>query len=233
LSEHPRTILQLDFDGTLVEGDASTGILERFAGPEWPRRIAEASKTLRTEPNSTALIDTMTKGYASLGTDFGAYIAHVHERHPARPGLRDLIEVATGLGMETHVVSNGFEFYIREHLVSAGVYERVAVHTGVAAGTALTYADPTGSPVRSRFKEQWTKHFLRDGSTVVYVGDGTSDIAAASHCHVVFARESLRTGLRGIFRGHLHSFDTLHDVAKALESSYSSIGSKNIAARKT
>ena len=216
MSSHPRTILQLDFDGTLVEGDASTGILEHFVGSEWPERISEASAKLRTEPDSTALIDTMTEGYAALGTDFEAYIAHVHERHPARPGLRELIDAATSLAMETHVVSNGFEFYIREHILTAGVYERVAVHTGVAIGTALTYSDPTGKPSHSRFKELWTGHFLRDAGRVIYVGDGTSDIAAASMCHVVFARDTLLSGLEGRYSDTLRPFDTLHDVARGL-----------------
>jgi len=212
----PRTILQLDFDGTLVEGDASTGILEHFAGPGWDQRISAASSKLSSDPESSALIDTMTKGYAALGTDFEAYIAHVHARHRARPGLRELIDVATSLDMEAHVVSNGFEFYIRDHLRAAGVEGRVSLHTGAAVGKVLSYAGPYGRPVRSRFKERWTEHFSRDGARVIYVGDGTSDIAAASMCAVVFARDSLLTALQGRFQGELRPFENLHEVARSL-----------------
>jgi 2-hydroxy-3-keto-5-methylthiopentenyl-1-phosphate phosphatase len=211
-----RTVLQIDFDGTLVEGDASTGILEHFAGPEWPERINAASRTLLTGPDSTGLIDTMTAGYANLGTDFDAYVDYVRKHHPARPGLRELIDTADQLDIEAHVVSNGFDFYIREHLRAAGVDERVAAHTGAAEGKALSYAGPDGSPVRSRFKERWAKHLSRDGVTVIYVGDGTSDIAAASMCAVVFARDSLLTGLQGRFQGQLRPFETLYDVARSL-----------------
>jgi hypothetical protein len=52
VSPRARTILQIDFDGTVVEGDASTGILEHFVGIEWPARINAASRTLLTEPTA-------------------------------------------------------------------------------------------------------------------------------------------------------------------------------------
>jgi 2-hydroxy-3-keto-5-methylthiopentenyl-1-phosphate phosphatase len=211
-----RTILQLDFDGTLVKGDASTGILQRFAGAEWLERINAASRALLIDPNSTALIDTMTAGYAVLGTDFDAYVDYVHNYHPARPGLRHLLDTAEPLGIEAHVVSNGFEFYIRDHLRAAGVEDRVALHTGAADGTALSYAAPDGTPLRNRFKDCWTEHLSRDGATVIYVGDGTSDITAASLCAIVFARDGLLTGLQGRFQGELRPFETLHDVARGL-----------------
>jgi len=216
MSSNARTILQLDFDGTLVEGDASTGILEHFVGADWPERINAASQTLRTNPGNSALIDTMIAGYAQLGTDFDAYVQYLHECHPARPGLRELIDTASRLGIEAHVVSNGFEFYIRDHLRGAGVEDRVPVHTGAARGPLLSYAGPDGRPIRSRFKESWTEHFLRDGVRVIYVGDGASDIAAASMCHAVFARDSLLTGLADRFQGELRPFDTLHSVAHGL-----------------
>jgi 2-hydroxy-3-keto-5-methylthiopentenyl-1-phosphate phosphatase len=71
--------------------------------------------------------------------------------------------------------------------------------------------------VRSRFKERWTEHFSRDGARVIYVGDGTSDIAAASMCSIVFARDSLLTSLRERgYHGVLCPFDTLEDVADGL-----------------
>jgi HAD superfamily phosphoserine phosphatase-like hydrolase len=227
---HPsRAILQIDFDGTLVEGDASTGILARFAGPEWTERVNAASRVLHDRPDSPALIDAMTAGYALLGDDFEAYIAHVRQYHPPRPGLRGLIDTATRLGIEPHVVSNGFEFYIRDHLRTAGVEDRVAIHTGSAqdGAGALFYAGPDGAPVHARFKERWTHHFKQRAGTVIYIGDGTSDIAAAILCDAVFARDGLLTGLQNTaYRGELRAFETLHDVARMLKRDYSSMGSK-------
>ena len=217
VSPHPPIILQLDFDGTLVEGDASTGILERFVGAEWPN-ASTPPVDLSDQPREPRLIDAMTAGFALLGTDFDSYIAHVREYHAARPGLRELVDTAERLGIESHIVSNGFEFYIRDHLKTEGVEEHVEVHTGAALGTELSYVGPDGKPIRTRFKERWTEHFRRSGATVIYVGDGTSDIAAASLCAVVFARDSLLTGLgESGYAGMLCRFETLLDVAAGLD----------------
>jgi 2-hydroxy-3-keto-5-methylthiopentenyl-1-phosphate phosphatase len=219
MSLRSRTILQLDFDGTLVEGDASTGILQHFVGPEWPERLEAASRTLFTDPGSTALIDAMTVAYSQLGVEFDTYIAHVHKHHPPRAGLGLLIDTCARLGVEAHVVSNGFQFYIREHLGAAGVEDHVAVHCGSGQGSALSYAGPDGRTAGNRFKEAWTEHFLYQGAMVIYVGDGTSDIAAASKCAAVFARDSLLAGLREQrYDGRLQAFDTLLDVARGLSS---------------
>jgi 2-hydroxy-3-keto-5-methylthiopentenyl-1-phosphate phosphatase len=72
--------------------------------------------------------------------------------------------------------------------------------------------------VRSRFKERWAEHFGSVGAPVIYVGDGTSDIAAASRCAAVFARDSLLSGLRDGYEGVLLPFATLLDVAHGLRS---------------
>ena len=213
-----RAILQIDFDGTVVVGDASTGILSRFAGAEWTGRVNAASAQLALDPDSPALIDTMSAGFACLDDDVGPYLAYVRERHPARPGLAELIQAAEALGIEPHVVSNGFEFYIRDHLQAAGVDGRVGVHTGTGEGRTLAYSGPDGVAVRARFKERWVEHFGSSGAPVIYVGDGTSDIAAASRCAVVFARDSLLSGLKDDYEGVLLPFDTLLDVAHGLRS---------------
>jgi len=216
VTKQARAILQIDFDGTLVKGDASTGILSRFAGGEWSQRVNAASASLIADPDSAVLIDTMCAGFQQLGTDYDAYLAFVRANHPPRPGLLALVETAEDLRFECHIVSNGFEFYIRDHLKTAGVEGRVEVHTGSATGQTLSYAGPDGLPVSTRFKERWADHFASSGMPVFYVGDGTSDIAAAVKCTVVFARDSLLTGLHGRYEGIVLPFDNLLDVVKGL-----------------
>ena len=51
---------------------------------------------------------------------------------------------------------------------------------------------------------------------LVYVGDGTSDIAAARLAHAVFARDSLLSGLKGSYDAELRPFGDLRDVARGL-----------------
>ncbi len=222
-----RGTLQLDFDGTLAEGDVSTGILSRFLGPEWEERVEAASRALKADPDSPALVETMTAGFAGLTGDPEEYLRYAREHHPARPGLPELIESAERLGLECHVVSNGFEFYIRDYLRAAGVDGRVEVHTGaVSANGGLVYLGPEGLPSRGRFKLTWAEHFLRRQDLLVYVGDGSSDVAPAQLASVVFARDSLLTRLPATYQGTVRPFETLHDVARELEDYISSKGSR-------
>jgi 2-hydroxy-3-keto-5-methylthiopentenyl-1-phosphate phosphatase len=213
-----RGTLQLDFDGTLAEGDVSTGILARFVAPEWTYRVDEASRRMATDPNSPELISTMRAGYAGLGPGHEAYLAHAHEHHPARPGLAELIDAADRLGLEPHIVSNGFQFYIRDYLRREGVESRIRVHTGEASRQGdLVYFAPDGRPTTSRFKLSWAEHFLAQRDLFIYVGDGSSDLAPARLAGIVFARDSLLSSMPRDFAGSLRPFETLLDVAKGLE----------------
>ena len=213
-----RGTLQLDFDGTLAHGDVSTGILARFADPAWTERVEAASRRLLADPDRSDLIDAMVAGFADLTGAREDHLSYAHEHHPVRPGLADLIETAERLGLDCHVVSNGFEFYIRDYLARASVEQRVAVHCGsVSEGGRLAYGGPDGRPVRRRFKVAWAEHFLGHSECLVYVGDGSSDIAAARLAGTVFARDSLLTSLQEGFAGAVRPFETLHDVARGLE----------------
>lgn len=218
MTANARGILQIDFDGTLAHGDVSTGILTRFAGPEWEQRVDAAALELLVDPESTALVDTMIAGFAALKGEMAEHLSYAREHHPERPGLPELVEMAERLGLEPHVVSNGFEFYIRDYLRSADVEGRVTVHSGsVGEGRAVTYLSPEGEPTRRRFKAAWAEHFLNRGGLLVYVGDGSSDIAPARLSSIVFARDSLLSGMPSTYRGTLKCFDTLHDVARGLQ----------------
>jgi 2-hydroxy-3-keto-5-methylthiopentenyl-1-phosphate phosphatase len=213
-----RGVLQLDFDGTVVHGDVSTGILSEFAGPEWSDRVESASRVLLADPDSPALIDTMAAGFAALTGATADYLRFARRRHPARPGLQAVVDTAERLGLECHVVSNGFEFYIQDYLRAAGVDRRVELHCGaVDAEGRLVYAAPDGRPARGRFKVAWAEHFLGRHNLLVYAGDGTSDLDAGRLAGVVFARDSLLTGLSEDFAGTLRAFETLHDIARDLE----------------
>ena len=219
-----RLILQLDFDGTLTERDVNEALFLRFLGREWSERIEMASRAFRADPSSPALIETLQEATAQLRESDDACMAYVTTTIRARPGLPQLIETAARLGMECQVVSYGFDFYIRHYLSQAGVEDRVAVHcgeTGMAtSGRSLTYRGPDGTPVVRDFKMLWTRRFRELADVLVYAGDGGSDVAPAQLSDVVFARESLLTGMPASFPGIVRPFETLHDVARGLQELY-------------
>ena len=151
MTQRIRGILQLDFDGTLAEGDVSTGILARFASPAWLERVESASRELKANPDSPVLIETMTAGYAELKGNREDFLRFARTHHAARPGLAVVVGAASRAGFECHVVSNGFEFYIREYLREAGVEERLEVHCGSDSEDGLRYLGPQGLPLGSGF----------------------------------------------------------------------------------
>jgi HAD superfamily phosphoserine phosphatase-like hydrolase len=219
----PYIILQLDFDGTLTESDVNEALFLRFVGSEWTSRIEAASKELTRDPASPALIDALREASIHLQASEEECLAFVRASLPLRPGLTDLIDTADRLALETHIVSYGFEFYIRDYLRTADVEDRVTLHAGRTArrldgGLDLTYKGPDGGPVHSDWKLRWLAHFRAAADEVAYAGDGSSDVAPAQHCAVVFARDSLLRGLeQSSYSGRLRQFETLHDIARGLE----------------
>lgn len=214
-------ILQLDFDGTLVEGDVNEGLFRRFAGEVWTARIEAASHELQGDPSSPALIDALKDASSHLGASDADCLSFAIENNPPREGLGDLVETAQRFGMECHVVSYGFDFYIRHYLEVAGVEDKLEVHSGVAslgpAGRSLTYTGPQGQNVNGDWKVVWTRELRQRAEMLVYAGDGGSDVAPAQLCDVVFARDKLLELMPAARVDTLRPFETLHDIARGLE----------------
>src|SRR5687767_3263210 len=211
------TVLQLDFDGTVVHGDASWGILSHFVGESMTERFAEASRLLKADAGSTALVDVMKLGCSLLRAPLDECVAYAREMHPVRPGLARLVTTALRLGLSVEINSYGFDFYIREYLRDAGVLGDVVLRCGRTTphdgALALSYTGPEGEDVTRLWKETWSEHYRRQGLRTVYVGDGRSDLPSAKLAAAVFARDELLANMPASYPGVVKAFDTLDDVA--------------------
>jgi 2,3-diketo-5-methylthio-1-phosphopentane phosphatase len=216
-----QAILQLDFDGTLVQGDVNEGLFRRFVSEEWTARIEAASHELSRDPSSPALIDALKEASAHLVATDEECLAFAAENNLLRDGLPELIETARRLGMECHVVSYGYEFYVRHFLRLAGVEDALTVHCGEVSlgpsGRLLSYTGPSGEDITSDWKVVWTRSFRSRADRLVYVGDGGSDVAPAQLCDAVFARDALLERMPASYTGTLQPFEALHDVTRGLE----------------
>jgi 2-hydroxy-3-keto-5-methylthiopentenyl-1-phosphate phosphatase len=218
------SILQLDFDGTVVHGDASWGIMSHFIGDSMTERFAAASRALKADAASTALVDVMKLGCSLLTAPLDQCVTWARENHPVRPGLARLVATARRLGMSVEINSYGFDFYIRDYLRDAGVLDDVVLRCGITkpseGGLALSYTGPQGEDVTSLWKETWSEHYRRRGLSTVYVGDGRSDLPSAQLAAAVFARDDLLANMPASYPGVVKPFETLDDVADGLEALY-------------
>lgn len=224
LAPEQLSVLQLDFDGTVVHGDASWGIMQHFIGHAMSEHFAEASRRLKADAASTALVDVMKLGCSLLTAPLDQCVAYAKQNHPVRPGLARLVSTARAVGLSVEINSYGFDFYIREYLRDAGLLEDVVLRCGVTrpseGGLALSYTGPDDEDVTSLWKETWSEHYRRRGLRTVYVGDGRSDLPSAQMAAAVFARDELLASMPASYPGVIRPFDTLDDVADGLLALY-------------
>jgi len=126
--------------------------------------------------------------------------------------------------MTVDVCSYGYDFYIASYFEDAGVLADVNLRCGrttrVKNALSLSYTGPEGEDIGNNWKEAWSADYKRRGLSVVYVGDGRSDLVAALQASVIFARDDLLADVPSTYVGVLRPFETLTDVAGGLRELY-------------
>ncbi|MDP6715640.1 MAG: MtnX-like HAD-IB family phosphatase [SAR202 cluster bacterium] len=218
LYEHPEEnpkllIVQCDFDGTITMSNLGTAIKEAFGPENWKELEAEyEAGNLTAEQNNIrhfGLIDAtqddieeFVKGDVVVRFMFDEFVHHCH-----------------GVGIRLVIVSSGLRAYI-DTILDMLMFEHMDVHAAQAEftpdGIQLSYVGPDGNTLEAGFKAAWTNHFKSEGHTVIYVGDGRSDLEAARQADHVIATRSLaeemtRLGLP------FHPFDNFEEVGVRVE----------------
>jgi 2-hydroxy-3-keto-5-methylthiopentenyl-1-phosphate phosphatase len=117
-------------------------------------------------------------------------------------------------------VSAGFRALIEPLLADAGV-EGLEIHAGDAEftsrGTIIRYAETNGECTErcGSCKGEIVRGLAPQGTVIVHIGDGFSDVCASREAQIVFARGNLARLLDREAVPH-HSFDTFFDVMAVL-----------------
>jgi 2-hydroxy-3-keto-5-methylthiopentenyl-1-phosphate phosphatase len=207
------TLVQCDFDGTVTVGDVSFQILDEFTGTGWRQLFDDymAGKMSVNRFNATV--------FSRVKADKKTLDEFVRRKAVIRPGFRELLEASKERGFRFVIVSNGMMFYIEDILGMLGVsdVEFVAARANFKPGTIEAwYEGPDGKVVEDGFKEAYTRHFLKQGYRIVYLGNGASDFAPARMCSRIFSIENLTKACEanGV---NCTPFIDLHEVARALK----------------
>ena len=216
-------IVQSDFDGTITTSNIGDAIKEAFGPEGWTDLEAEyQAGNLTAEQNTIrqfAMIDAaqedieeLVKGEVVMRFMFDEFVHHCH-----------------GVGIRLDVVSSGLHTYI-DAILNMLLFDHIQVHAGqsefTSEGIQVTYTGPDGQNLDSGFKAAWTDQFKSEGRTVVYVGNGRSDLEAAKRAdHVIatsgLAEEMTRLGLP------FHPFENFEHVGERVEEIRAELGGEN------
>jgi 2,3-diketo-5-methylthio-1-phosphopentane phosphatase len=210
-----RTTWLCDFDGTIARTDVGAALVERYAGGDRARRRALAEAWLAGRLGSRALIVAECAAVRVSRAEALAFVRGFE----LDPAFAAFAAAAAARGERVEVVSDGFDFYVRELLERAGLgglpqsANRVRF-TGDRMIPSFPKLAPAGACGRcGNCKAAHVARARSGGDRVVLVGDGSSDRCAAPVADQVLAKGPLLLWCRE--RGiAAHPFDDFADVER-------------------
>ncbi len=206
--ESPMLVVQCDFDDTVSVGNVSTAIRQEFGPEEWVAMEREyhsgAYSVEESNIRQFALIDETEDRIAEFVTS----------TVKVRDGFAEFVRYCRREGLKLVVVSSGLDLYIAPTLAKLGLSD-LEFHSATARSTGngieVTYTDPWGEPLTRGFKDAYVRALREDGATVIYIGDGYSDVGPAREADFVIARSKLESDRRR-HRLPVFPFETFNDV---------------------
>jgi HAD superfamily phosphoserine phosphatase-like hydrolase len=210
-------LIACDFDGTITSRDTLHVLVEEFG-----TRGLWAVLEPRLRSGEISIEQAMEEEFRSVRADPAEALAAVRRLAPVRAGFADMVAWAAARGDRLVVVSAGFRTVIDAVLADAGLGHLDVVANDIELsreGSRLVWTERGGrcELCARRCKRHDLRARLRDGETLVYLGDGISDRCAAGMAQVVFARDGLATWMTAENRPY-RAFDDFHDVVRVLES---------------
>ena len=206
-------LVQCDFDDTITVGNVSAAIREMYGPEDW------ATMEKEFVSGKYSVEESNIRQFALVKADKKAIEDLVLGDVVVRYAFDEFVDYCHGVGIRLVVVSSGLDLYIDPTLVQLGL-EHLEVHSGMAEvtpqGVSVEYTNPLGNVITRGFKESYVRYHKQEGNTVIYIGDGLSDIVPAEEADFVIARSTLEDHFRS--RGLPYfSFDTFNDVGKHVE----------------
>jgi 2,3-diketo-5-methylthio-1-phosphopentane phosphatase len=202
-----------DFDGTVSPRDIGAAFAERFSPGGAAARVPELAAWFGGECGHRAVTRAQC-AHVRARPDEALAFARGFSLDPAfAPFVRD----ALSRGEEVMVVSEGFDFYVRELLEREGLGNLpwAANHLRFEADGRVTPEFPFADPACDdcgNCKAGHVRRFQALGHRVVLVGDGGSDRHGALVADAVLARGSLLEWCRATRLAHV-AFEDFRDVA--------------------
>ncbi len=210
-----KTVIQLDFDGTVTEEDVSFLLLDEFAGNKWRKYLEEYSFGNISVAAFSKKVFGMIKADEKDLTNFVLNSPRVK----VRSGFKEFIDYCKNNRIKVIVVSNGLDFYIKAILNKLGI-KGLEVHAADSVfspdGMKARYLGPDGRDLDDGFKEAYTDTLIQKGYQVVYIGDGNSDIYPSRKADYICATAQLLARCRDE-KLKCYTFSNFYDVIKIID----------------
>jgi 2-hydroxy-3-keto-5-methylthiopentenyl-1-phosphate phosphatase len=206
-------LIQCDFDGTIIKHNLGVLFRETFAVGDWKSiETAYAQRHITVEECNRWQYRLIREPLESL-QDFTCRYAEV------RPGFSEFVDYCQHNNISLVIVSNGVDFYIQTVLARIDM-SHLELHCGQGVfsgdGIIVSYKDPEGHPLDNSFKGRYLKWLRGRDSTIVYLGDGYSDIEPASQADHVLATGALPDMLEAESVAAT-PFDDFYDVIREIQ----------------
>jgi len=185
-----RTLWLCDFDGTIAPADIGAALIARYAPGAVDRRRELLERWKREEIGSRELTREECRDVRVAADEALEFV----RGFAIDPGFAGFVAAARGHGDEVQVVSDGFDFYIREHLARAGL-DGVAHFANRArfedGGLAPEFPHDGGCGRCGNCKAEHARRGRARGYRTCAVGNGWSDRCMAREADAVYACGSL------------------------------------------
>jgi len=186
-------IIQCDFDGTIIKNNLSVLLREYFAPEAWRAIEADYLEGRITVEESNKMQFALIKKSKEELQEF------VRCHIDVTQGFTEFTADCEAKGYQIVIVSSGLDFYIEVVLSELGMSD-IELYCGKTEfnqkGIMVRYATQKGNTIKHDFKLSCLNWLKQRDKSIVYIGDGLSDLEAAHHANYVFATDHLATLLK-------------------------------------
>lgn len=204
-----------DFDGTITTVDTGDAFFEEFA-PDFEQsmlRLVHGYDTVREYYKRV-----VSSINCSLSNDV---LNHFAQRFPIDSNFKQFVQFCTEMSFPLTIVSDGFKEYIKEILQYNGL-EHIPYFANKMTNTyPLQPIFPFASESCTCFCASCKRNIVMEQTPpehlIVYIGDGHSDMCAASHADIIFAKGALASYCSTERIPH-YPYRTFFDVMRLMKS---------------
>jgi 2-hydroxy-3-keto-5-methylthiopentenyl-1-phosphate phosphatase len=211
-----RPVIYCDFDGTITEKDNIIAIMKEFAPPEWD---ALKDNILAQE---ISIQEGVGQLFALLPSSLkDEIIQFALKQAVIRDGFKELLHLVKEEDIPFYVVSGGIDFFVHPILAPFGSFSEIFCNSADFSKNKIEILWPNACDDNCQngcgcCKPSVIRKLKNTDDLTIVIGDSVTDLEAAKHADLVFAREYLAEKCDSLGIPY-HKFETFHDCIEVIK----------------